>query len=410
MAEKKENKSTSYADKRGFNSINVSELKDVIKLAIRADLIPALVGAAGIGKTAIVTQAASEIEVEWTPPNSNKPRKDPLRVIPFFTSQKAPEDVGGIPVPDMDDRTVTFLKPKELPKPSDPPTLLFLDELNQGDHTVIRTLFQLLGERRIGEYVFAPHHRLIAAMNPDGENYQTIKPTPALSRRLTWIQVNFSPLPFISYMENSGKFHPAVISYLKHNPPHCLNEEALNNDKVFANPASWEKVSNICNSLSPTDSIATALPLICGLVGKEYGHSFYKHLQAFGQNINPKDILEDYAKVRKSILKSKSTGRADLLSQIVSAVVVECPTIDATNPANEYKVKNFGLFMADLPADVGMQCGRQLLDSFSEVGKSEDSVPWMKILYTIPECREFYNKALALQSTGADEDEDDEDI
>ena len=133
----KKQKRNTYASKNDFMQIDIAQLHKTVELAVRSKKPLAIVGEAGIGKTAIVREVAEKLGMK-------------CQII--MTSQKVPEDFSGIPVPDMENGVVRFLKLDELPRPKEGPTLLFFDEINQADHNVLRSIFQLLGERKLGTY------------------------------------------------------------------------------------------------------------------------------------------------------------------------------------------------------------------------------------------------------------------
>jgi hypothetical protein len=363
VAEARKKKPETYASKHDFHVIPISQLKTQIKLAEKSKVALAIVGASGIGKSAIVRQAAQEI-------SEDTGKHYECRTI--ITSQKVPEDFTGIPIPDLERETVKFLKLEELPQDPNSHGIL-----NQADMTVLRALFQLLGERRIGTWKLPDGWSLVAAMNPDGENYGTTKPSPALRRRMSWIEVKFDESAFLNYAENSG-FNEAVVEFLKRSPGKMLNKAALTNDKVFACPASWEKFSDVINSMGPNDKSGDLIPIGSGLVGLTYTKDFVRFFDEHKSNIDPKDILEKYhlGNLRTRVQKCVSNGRTDILTDICNSLVFEMLGMSTTDKEFENRSSNFVNYFLDIPDDTAVFFLNQLTKKFYEKGLKTEIAKW----------------------------------
>lgn len=70
----------------------------------------------------------------------------------------------------IQDGTAVWCPPSFLPKKSDKPGILFLDEINAAPPLVQAALYQLILDRRVGEYELPEGWRIIAAGNrPRGQ-------------------------------------------------------------------------------------------------------------------------------------------------------------------------------------------------------------------------------------------------
>ena len=185
-------KKETYADKRDFMTIGISDLAKTVELAVRADKPIIIVGEAGVGKTDIICQVAEKLKMEC---------------LPLHAAQMVPEDLTGIPVPDLENEIVKFLTLELLPKRGN--VILFLDEFTQADNHVTKVFFQLFTDRKIGTYTLPDTCRLVAATNPDGQNYHTIKPSSALTRRLLWVAVKFEVHTWIKWAK-ANEIHENV--------------------------------------------------------------------------------------------------------------------------------------------------------------------------------------------------------
>ena len=378
-------KKETYSGKHDFKQILIGQLKNQVIYSYKTKTPLAVVGPAGIGKTSIVSQAGEEL---------SKSLGKPFKVTTLITSQMVPEDFTGIPIPDMQNKVVNFFKLGQLP--TEGYGILHLDELNQADLSVQKPLFQLLGERRIGTYELPEGWGIVASMNPDGENYGTNKPSPALRRRMSWVEVKFDVSAFMSYAKEND-FNEVIIEYLSRNPDKCLNETALKNDKVFSCPASWEKVSNILNVMKPKDTIADIMPICSGLIGFTYFKDFVRFFNDFSQDIDPKDIIHKYPSIRQKVLKFSSKGRTDVLTHLSDALaylMLDLPTLDSTE-FDTIKA-NFTKFYVDLPDDTAVYFGTKFHEVFAEAGKSDIKNKWVSAL---AEDEEASAKLLKMLST-----------
>ena len=121
-------------------------------------------GAPGIGKSSIVRQIAER-------------RRMPL--IDIRASLLDPTDLRGIPM--IQDGTAVWCPPSFLPKKSDKPGILFLDEINAAPPLVQAALYQLILDRRVGEYELPEGWRIIAAGNRREDKAVTFRLSSALA-------------------------------------------------------------------------------------------------------------------------------------------------------------------------------------------------------------------------------------
>ncbi|MEU3282085.1 MoxR family ATPase [Streptomyces antibioticus] len=150
---------------------------EALTLAVAADLPVLLWGEPGIGKTAALTQLATELEL-------------PLTTV--IASVHEPSDFSGLPVVGDD--------PAEQGVPMAPPDwavrlvragrgLLFLDELSTAPPAVQAALLRLVLERRIGSLRLPPGVRIVAAANPRASAADGWELSPPLANRfvhLNW--------------------------------------------------------------------------------------------------------------------------------------------------------------------------------------------------------------------------------
>ncbi|WP_433385434.1 AAA family ATPase [Micromonospora sp. KLBMP9576] len=149
---------------------------EALTLAVAADLPVLLWGEPGIGKTAALTQLATELDL-------------PLTTV--VASVHEPSDFSGLPVLGADPATQGV--------PMAPPDwavrlvrtgrgLLFLDELSTAPPAVQAALLRLVLERRVGALRLPPGIRIVAAANPRSSAADGWELSPPLANRFVHLQ------------------------------------------------------------------------------------------------------------------------------------------------------------------------------------------------------------------------------
>jgi MoxR-like ATPase len=203
----------------GNVTITLSQAKALIqRLAGEQSLL--LQAAPGVGKTAIVSQAALEAKL-------------PCRSL--LGTQIAPEDVSGIPRI-VGERSV-FCPPRVL-LPEDPqPFCLFLDELPACSADVQKAFYPLLLERRLGEHPLPGGSWVVAAGNRTEDRALVRDLSAALVNRLFLLQVRVDADEWFTWAEGQG-LREEVVLFLKHIPEALLRPVPME-PIPFSTPRAW---------------------------------------------------------------------------------------------------------------------------------------------------------------------------
>ncbi len=271
--------------------VNVCELEEILDrhLESGASLNYALkiVGHPGVGKSAIVRQAAE--------------RKNRL-FIDTRLAFKENVDLGGYPVPDPTEKRMIYYRPRFIP-PAEAPEgfdgiVWFLDESNRAHPTVIQTLFQIITDRRCGEHELPSNTCIILAGNLGDEDNTTITDfdDSALDGRLVIVQLKPTASDWIKWANREG-IHPAVIRYLSIYPEKLWDERNIN-----PNPRGWHQVSqavSVSYGLAGEEELvrflsenpgSTLEKIIISLVGMVAGSDFTSQMTR-PRRISTADVL-----------------------------------------------------------------------------------------------------------------------
>lgn len=136
--------------------MHIKALKDALMLCRQARLTPFIWGHKGMGKSSTVKQLAEYI----TGRKDDGIEQSPC--IDLRCAQMEASDIRGIPAPTDDGRTRYFV-PSQFPMEDD--GIFFLDEINRAEDDVLHATFELVLDRRVGEYRVPDGWSIVCAGN-----------------------------------------------------------------------------------------------------------------------------------------------------------------------------------------------------------------------------------------------------
>lgn len=290
--------------------INISEAEEAIESLMETDIVPFLWGPPGIGKSTIVKSIA---------------KKKKWQLIDLRLSLLSPVDLRGLPSINKEENIANWLPPSFLPK-HDVKTkgILFLDEINLAPLSVQSAAYQLILDKRVGEYVFPPTWKIIAAGNREIDKANVFKLSAPLANRFVHFSVTADFKTWAEWAR--GNVRPEIIDFLAMRQSLLLRMPSdTSKEKAFPSPRTWAFLSTILDSKKYKlgSSLGAGLEqVIMGTVGAGVGKEFVAFLteydlQVVGQKIEefkrsgkidmPKKQSQRYAIIR-SILQSELEG------------------------------------------------------------------------------------------------------
>jgi hypothetical protein len=246
-----------------------SEVKQALDLLVQTKQPCFLWGAPGIGKSAMVRACAE----------SNN-----LELIDIRAVLLDPVDLRGLPHVNGDNRAHWCI-PEFLPREGN--GILFLDELNAAPQLVQAACYQLILDRKLGEYTMPDDWSIIAAGNRETDRAVTSRMPSALANRFVHIDCTASIDDWIAWALNSS-IAIEVIAFLRFRPALLHSFDPAKNEKAFPTPRSWEFISNIMQA-NPDDSIK--FELFTGTIGEGAAAEFLGFLKIWQSLPNPDAIL-----------------------------------------------------------------------------------------------------------------------
>ena len=182
----------------------------------------------------------------WGPPGVGKSQiiagiaaKHGVPLIDIRLSQMEPTDLRGIPFRHGDN--VEWSVPAMLPDATrhGPAGILFLDEINAAPPTVSAAAYQLILDRRLGEYTIPEGWAIFAAGNRQGDRGVTYAMPAPLANRFTHYDVDANLDDWIGWALEKG-IDARILGFLRFRPDLLFSFDPAHNPVAFPSPRSWE--------------------------------------------------------------------------------------------------------------------------------------------------------------------------
>lgn len=181
-------------------------------------------GPPGVGKSQIVSQIGARHAVP---------------VIDIRLSQMEPSDLRGIPF--REQGLVEWAIPAMLPDAQrhGPAGILFLDEITSAVPSVSAAAYQLILDRRLGDYRVPQGWAIFAAGNRQGDRGVTYTMPAPLANRFSHFEVELNLDDWVAWAYRNG-IDERIIGFLRFRPEQLFNFDPAHNPVAFPTPRSWE--------------------------------------------------------------------------------------------------------------------------------------------------------------------------
>ncbi|MCK4875155.1 MAG: MoxR family ATPase [Sulfurimonas sp.] len=250
--------------------MKATNLIDTITSLVEQKVPTFLWGAPGIGKSSIVRQIADDKGVGF---------------IDLRLALMDPTDLKGIPFYDKESHTALWAPPAFLPKEGE--GILFLDELNAAPPSVQASAYQLILDRKVGEYELPDGWAIVAAGNREGDRGVTYRMPSPLANRFVHFEMEVDVEDWRLWAYSRG-LDERVISYISYRSEHLFTFDAKSDVKSFATPRSWEYVNSILLSSLTKELL---LDTISGAIGKDVAVSFLSFCKVVNKLPDIQNIL-----------------------------------------------------------------------------------------------------------------------
>ncbi|MEM2175573.1 MAG: MoxR family ATPase [Candidatus Micrarchaeia archaeon] len=297
--------------------VNIKKLKELLVeiakkvLEGKAFEVPALFiwGPPGVGKSSIVKEVAKEYGLE---------------VIDLRLAQIEPADLRGIPFPDKETKSLVWWIPEFLPKAGK--GFFFLDELNLADLSIQATAYQLVLDRRVGNYKLPDDWYVLAAGNRREDASNVFEMPDPLISRFAHIEVEPDLDIWIEWAIKNG-ISEEIIAYLKYKPENFIDIKPERASIAYPCPRSWEIADRLWKLTKNDEIIASA-------VGSPVAADFIAFLEVYKELPNIEVALE--------------TGEIEFPSREKTSIWWALSTALGIRPKNQRQMDNVIKILLDM--------------------------------------------------------------
>ena len=234
-------------------------------------------GKGGIGKTESIADLAKELGIGYID----------IRLLLY-----SEVDLKGIPYPDSSNTHTIWLQNSILPIASrdGDKGILVLDEITSPSKSVRTAAYQLLNERKLGEYILPDNWLIVCLGNgeEDGGDFQGMEGN--FANRCSVFNVVPNLDAWKSWAYRSGVNY-LVTAYVSWRPSDLHTYNPDNEEMLYASPRSWNAVSDILNKHpSDKDDTLTQMRVLANL-GTRVGNQFISFCKLKDKAIEPSDIV-----------------------------------------------------------------------------------------------------------------------
>jgi len=266
-------------------TISPNKAKNAIRRALLKKRPLFLWGPPGTGKSDIVKQITESFT------NS--------LLIDIRLSLWEPTDIKGIPYFDTNINKMVWGAPSELPDEELASQydniVVFFDEMNSAAPAVQAAAYQLILNRRVGQYKLPDNVMIIAAGNREADKGVTYRMPAPLSNRFVHLELGVNFDDWFQWAVDN-KIHQDVVGYLQFAKQDLYDFDPRSSSRGFATPRSWSFVSELLDD----EDDETTTDLVAGAVGEGLAVKFMAHRKVAGQLPNPTDILSGKVKEMKT--------------------------------------------------------------------------------------------------------------
>lgn len=295
-------------------------------------------GTMGIGKSATVRQVAERVAKE----KGKKYLEGVLDekaycLIDIRVSQLDPSDLRGIPFPEG--KTTRWLIPSWLPTKGE--GIILFDELNLAPPSIQASCYQLILDRRLGDYVLPDGWTIIAAGNRAIDKANVFPMAAPLKNRFSHAQLVVpSEEEWRDWAMDNG-INTDVIAFMAFKPSMLFKFNATSKDNAFPTPRMWAVASEMIDGVK---SIDEQFELVATCVGEGAAHE-YRGFVKLKNKVNVADILKNPEKVTQL----KEVGlKYSLVSGLAEKYKSDRKLLDKILLVIDHMDAEFGVFLLRL--------------------------------------------------------------
>ena len=264
------------------------------RIPVQAQRPVFLVGAPGIGKTAIVEQIAKELDIGFVSYSMTHHTRQSALGLPFIVEK----EYGGVKY-SVSEYTMSEILASvydEMEKTGKKQGILFLDEINCVSETLAPSMLQFLQYKTFGRHKVPENWIVVTAGNPPEYNDSVREFDIAMLDRLKKIEVEPDYGVWKEFAVKEG-VHPAILSYLAIKPQYFYRVSMTVDGKSFVTARGWDDLGKMI-SLYEENELDADKALIGQYIQDEQIASdfanYYELFRKYRSDYQVDSILEKY--------------------------------------------------------------------------------------------------------------------
>lgn len=264
--------------------------KEIARIFRAKDIPLYLHSAPGIGKSDILHQLAAEDESGF---------------IDVRVGTMLPEDLTGIPVPDLERKLAIWLRAAFWPdvKRDGPRGIIAFDELSDANRQLQSCIYRVILDRQIGDYRLPDGWWPVAAGNRREDRAAAQSISTALANRFAHVQIRADDKCWTNWA-NLNDIDPMLIGFIKYRPNllHSMEGADL---LAFPTPRSWARASKVFDAPAG---------MRFKLVAANVGEGAAQEVETFFKLAELPDLEEIFTNPMKAPMIEEPAGRYALTS------------------------------------------------------------------------------------------------
>ena len=247
-------------------TLNLQQARAQLEIFLNLQQPVFMHGPVGLGKSSLINQIAEKT-------NRN--------VIDLRMGQLDISDLRGIPYYNKTTNKMEWASPVCLPSDPDDNSILFLDEFNCANPSVQASAYQLILDRKVGDYKLPAKVSVVAAGNRDKDFGVTFKIASPLLNRFVHLNLDYDVPTWLEWASAEKDFNQKVIDYIRVFPDDLFIKEWNPSFKSFVSPRSWHFVSNLLNNLENGDhtkDVTFVQNIIASCIGESIALKFVDYV------------------------------------------------------------------------------------------------------------------------------------
>ena len=273
------------------NRMSMAELEEILKTNCQliidnpelAMTIPPILihSSPGVGKSSIVRQVAQKLGIGF---------------VDVRLAEMESVDIRGLPSIDKENGVMKWNAPDFWPRDPNSKGIIFLDELTSCDKSCQVAAYELILDRKIGDFYKVPDGwYIVSAGNLTTDRAVALSMSSALSNRFMHVELDVDDQQWCKWAMTHD-VHPSVIGFIQYRPMNLFNMEKENLERGWPSPRSWERVSQMTKIYGNNEELLRKI--VYGLVGPAKGVEYIEFHRLNKNFDNIVDMLYGKAPIR----------------------------------------------------------------------------------------------------------------